>query len=213
MIDNSFSEKMQKKTDQELEMIFSQKEDYTEEAIEAVVIELVARNLLEEEEVLKHKRIIEEKLKFVVKEELTISKRDNADESSFEELLQPELYSKKAIQAFTIFFSTIFGTVLLMYNLKVMKKPKARIQVLVFAVIYIVFTGILLNVLPKIFFITLIFNFIGYAFLAEYFWNTHLGKDLAHRKKGVAKPLIISLLISGFFFLLIFLPIIMGIEI
>jgi uncharacterized membrane protein YozB (DUF420 family) len=57
------------------------------------------------------------------------------------------------------------------------------------------------------FFITLIFNIIGYAVLVEYFWNKYLGKEIAYQKKAIAKALIISLLILVFIVSLQFLPI------
>ena len=128
------------------------------------------------------------------------------DESPFEELVQPVLYSKKAIQGFTIFFSTLFGAVLLMSNLKEMNKPKERLQVLLFGIGYTVFTLVLLNFIPRVFFITLIFNIVGYAVLVEYFWNKFLGKETEHQKKAIAKPLIISLCILILIISLQFLP-------
>ncbi|MFT4644493.1 MAG: hypothetical protein ACI8ZX_000896, partial [Planctomycetota bacterium] len=50
--------------------------------------------------------------------------------------------------------------------------------------------------LPKMFFITLIFNVIGYVVLVEYFWNQNLGKELQYTTKEITKPLIISLLFT-----------------
>jgi hypothetical protein len=123
----------------------------------------------------------------------------------------PVLYSKKAIQGFSIFFSTLFGVFLLMSNLKKMHKSKARIEVLVFGIVYTLFTVVLLNYLPTTFFLTLIFNFIGYAVLVEYYWNKSLGKELQYQKKQISKPLIISLLILGFVVFLQFSGSIIGV--
>ena len=67
-----------------------------------------------------------------------------------------------------------------MSNLKAVDKPKARMQVLVFGVGYTIISAILLNYLPKTFFLTLMFNFIGYVILVEFFWNKSLGKELQH---------------------------------
>jgi hypothetical protein len=206
MIENSFSNKMRKKSDQELETIFEQKDNYTDEAIEAVVLELDARNLLDKAVVLKYKKVQEENENKIRLKESVISENYKVDESPFEELVQPVLYSKKAIQGFTIFFSTLFGAVLLMSNLKEMNKPKERLQVLLFGIGYTVFTLVLLNFIPRIFFITLIFNIIGYAILVEFFWNKYLGKEIEHQKKAIAKPLIISLCILVLIVSLQFLP-------
>jgi hypothetical protein len=203
MKENSFLPSMHKKSDQELQHIFDEKANYTDEAIEAVVLELDLRNLIDKSEVLKYKRVVQEKPTEILLKDATGSREQNADESPFEELVQPELYSKNAIQNFTIFFSTLFGTILLMHNLKVMNKSKARVQVLVFGISYIILSLLLLEVLPKMVFISLIFNILGYAILIEFFWNKHLGKEIIHTKKAISKPLIIALLITFFFIFLI----------
>jgi hypothetical protein len=197
---------MNKKSDQELKSILEDKTKYTDEAIEAVVFELDSRNLIEEEVVLDYKSQAKEREELIIIKEPILAKELEADESPFEELVQPSLYSKKAIQGFTIFFSTLFGSILMMSNLKAMNKPKERFQVLVFGISYTIFTIILLNVIPRMFFITLLFNIVGYVVLTEYFWNKHLGKELQFQKKGITKPLLISLGVLTLVILLQFLP-------
>ena len=198
MRNNSFSKKMKSKSNQELETIFDQKNNYTDEAIQAVIWELEDRNLIEKSEVsyiesqIKNKEIIET--------EIDINK------SPFEGLELPFLYSKKAIQGFTIFFSTIFGAVLLMSNFKATNNLKARNQVLIFGIGYTILSTVFLNFLPRMFFLTLLFNFVGYAILIEFFWNKTLGKDIEYRKKQIWKPLLISIAILIVFVLLHFLP-------
>lgn len=51
-----------------------------------------------------------------------------------------ELYSKNVICAFTILFSTLFGALLLMFNLKRLKKTKAGMWVFAFGVLYSIFS-------------------------------------------------------------------------
>jgi len=199
---NSFTAKMSKKSNEELETIFDEKSKYTEEAVQAVIWELENRSLIEKTEILYQDP---EKVGQVTKVTSTKETQEK-NESPFEELVLPVLYSQKAIQGFTIFFTTIFGAVLLMRNLKEMNKPKAAIQVLVFGIVYTLFSIILLNYLPKMFFITLIFNLIGYAVLSEFFWNKNLGKELAYNKKKIWKPLFISTLILFLVVFLQFLP-------
>ena len=199
---NSFTAKMSKKSNGELETIFDEKSKYTEEAVQAVIWELENRSLIEKTEIL-----YQDPEKVVQLTKVTSTKEtQEKNESPFEELVLPVLYSQKAIQGFTIFFTTIFGAVLLMRNLKEMNKPKAAIQVLVFGIVYTLFSIILLNYLPKMFFITLIFNLIGYAVLSEFFWNKNLGTELAYNKKKIWKPLFISTLILFLVVFLQFLP-------
>ncbi|PQJ80243.1 hypothetical protein [Polaribacter porphyrae] len=199
---NRFSKNMSFKSDAELEAIIENKDKYTEEALQAVVWELEKRELRKEGEIVIKQPIFEE----IEKVELTHSNRENA----FDEFEVPTLYSKKTIQGFTIFFSTIFGAVLLMSNLKTMNKSKESLYVLLFGIGYTILTYIIIFSVGANFVVTLILNLIGYAILTEYLWNNYLGKDLSYTKKGITKPLVISLLILGFIIFLQFLPMILG---
>ena len=184
---NNFTQNMLKKSNAELENILEDKKIYTDEAIQAVIWELENRNIIEKVAITHNLDILE---KDVLIEEKELEKANH--EASSEATLLPILYSKRAIQGFTIFFSTLFGAVLLMSNLKKMNKPKTRVEVLVFGISYTFLTIILLDYLPKTFFLTILFNLVGYAVLVEYFWNKNLGKELQHQKKQISKPLIIS---------------------
>ena len=184
---NNFTQNMLKKSNAELENILEDKKTYTDEAIQAVIWELENRNIIEKGSIT-HNTVIFKKDVLIEEKELDKAHR----EASSEATVFPILYSKRAIQGFTIFFSTLFGAVLLMSNLKKMNKPKARVEVLVFGISYTFLTIILLDYLPKTFFLTILFNLVGYAVLVEYFWNKNLGKELQHQKKQISKPLIIS---------------------
>lgn len=115
----------------------------------------------------------------------------------------PELYSKTLILVFAIVFSTIFAAVLLILNLRSLGKRNAGIQVLIFAILYLIATGIIIQTFKLQPGLTVIANVIGAAILNEYFWNKHIGGDLEYKKKGWMKPLMIALLIAlSVFFLL-----------
>lgn len=140
----------------------------------------------------------------------TDEKNLDNNENPSKELILPVLYSKRAIQGFTIFFTTIFGAVLLMYNLKEMNKLKERNQVLIFGIVFTILSAILLNYLPKMIFTTLLFNLIGYAVLIEFFWKNNIEKELEYAKKEVWKPLTISIIILLLLLFLQLLPQILG---
>jgi hypothetical protein len=203
---NNFTQNMLKKSNAELEHIFEEKDTYTDEAIQAVIWELENRNLIEKDTI--KLAIIPVENETDVEEKQQDSK--DISESSFEAFVLPVLYSKKAIQGFTIFFSTLFGAILLMSNLQKMNKSKARIEVFVFGIVYTIFTIVLLNYLPKTFFLTLIFNIVGYAILIEYYWNKNLGKEFKHEKKQIKKPLIISLSVLAILVFFSIIPAILG---
>ncbi|MCL7753893.1 hypothetical protein [Polaribacter sp. Z022] len=204
---NSFTNNMRLKTDAELKTILKEKSKYTEQAIQAVIWELEDRNLIEKSEEPYIDPLKEEEISDTVVKESNI----NNNESNFEEFEKPFLYSKKSIQGFTIFFSTLFGTILLMSNLKVLKKQKARMQVLVFGISYTVLITIILNLYPQILFLSIIFNLIGYGVLVEYYWNKNIGKNFSYKKKQIWIPLIISIAITMLFVFLQFLPQILGV--
>mgnify|MGYP006097549443 CR=1 FL=1 len=201
---NNFTQNMLKKSNAALADILEDKETYTDEAIQAVIWELENRDIIEKGSII-HNPVLLEKDILVEEKEI-----EDIPAASIEELAIPTLYSKRAIQGFTIFFSTLFGAVLLMSNLKKLNKPRARMEVFVFGIGYTFLTILLLNYLPKTFFLTMVFNLIGYAVLVEYYWNKNLGKELKYQKKQISKPLIISFTILIFLVFLQFLPSMLG---
>jgi len=193
MNENKYIEKFQKKTDTELEFIIENKEKYNEEAVFASIEILGDRNGKkselesvgdEIESAPKRKNITQKKL--IEEDKETITDNPNA----------PELYSKRVIIVFSGLFSTIFGAVLLMYNMKQTNNPRGRIQVLVFGILYTAATILALNLLNIKGNIAIIFNIAGGGILTEYFWNQYIGKEFQHRKRSWIKPAIISILIS-----------------
>ncbi|GAB2775579.1 hypothetical protein [Salinimicrobium soli] len=115
----------------------------------------------------------------------------------------PRLYSKTIILVFALLFSTIFSAVLLMINLRTLGKRSAAIQVLIFGVLYLIATGVVIQLLSLQPSYTFIANVIGAAILNEYFWNRHIGRDREYIGKSWLKPLSISLLIALSMFLLL----------
>ena len=196
---------MRLKSNKELETILKKNNDYTQEAIQAVIWEMENRNLIDKSDVL-YKNTFKENNQIDTDE-----KNLDNNENPSKELILPVLYSKRAIQGFTIFFTTIFGAVLLMYNLKEMNKLKERNQVLIFGIVFTILSAILLNYLPKMIFTTLLFNLIGYAVLIEFFWKNNIEKELEYAKKEVWKPLSISIIIVLLLLFLQLLPQILGI--
>jgi len=195
---------MRLKSNKELKTILKKNNDYTQEAIQAVIWEMENRNLIDKSDVL-YKNTFKENNQIDTDE-----KNLDNNENPSKELILPVLYSKRAIQGFTIFFTTIFGAVLLMYNLKEMNKLKERNQVLIFGIVFTILSAILLNYLPKMIFTTLLFNLIGYAILIEFFWKNNIEKELEYAKKEVWKPLTISIIIVLLLLFLQLLPQILG---
>ena len=195
MSENKYVEKFQNKTDSELEYILENKEKYNEQAVFASIEILKNRNgksaelesVESEIEVAKERKIVAQKKAIEEnKKKSNITDDPNA----------PELHSKRVIMVFSGLFSTIFGAVLLMYNMKQTDNPKGRIQVLVFGILYTVATLLVVNLLNIKGNIAIIFNIAGGGILTEYFWNQFIGKEFEHRKRSWIKPAIISVLIT-----------------
>ncbi|MUP44682.1 hypothetical protein E0K83_02855 [Gramella sp. BOM4] len=108
----------------------------------------------------------------------------------------PALYSKRVIYLFSVIFSTIFGTVILMSNLKQLGEKKARMEVLVFGIIFTIGTAITLNTVQLQTNLGLPLNILGGVILNEFFWNRYIGKETEFEKKSWHKPAIISTLIT-----------------
>lgn len=116
---------------------------------------------------------------------------------------RPQLYSKTIILGFSIMFSTIFAAVLLMANLRTLGMNSARIKVLIFGILYVVGTGVAIQVFELAPMLTVIANVIGAAILNEFFWNKYIGSDVEYDKRSWLKPLLISMgIVLLVFFLL-----------
>jgi len=195
MNENKFIEKFQNKTDSELEYILENKKSYNEQAVFASIEILKKRNGESSELKAVEKDIESEKEKKEITQQKAVEenkKKDNITDDSN----APELHSKKVIMVFSGLFSTIFGAVLLMYNMKQTENKTGRIQVLIFGILYTIATLVVVNLMNISGNIALIFNIAGGGILTEYFWNKFIGKNFEHRKRSWIKPAIISVLIT-----------------
>ena len=204
---------MSYKSDSELKEILNNQDKYTNEALQAVYWELEKRGL--QEEVTIDEQLLETINSPVIEEKVVENQAENVDENSspFDTFEKKKLYSKAAILGFSVFFSTIFGAVLLMYNMRVTQNYKARIQVLLFGLLYMVLLYTVVFFITPNFLVTLGLNYLGYTIMSEYFWNKYIGKNYDYEKKQIGKPLLISICIVVFIVLLQFLPVILGVEV
>jgi len=195
MNENKFIQKFQNKTDSELEYILDNKNSYNDQAISASIQILKDRNgqsekltAIEKDIALKKEKKEENKIRAIEKEKKESNLTDDPN--------APELHSKTVIYAFSVIFSTIFGAILLHYNLKQTNNTKGKNQVLLFGILYTAFTIITINLIGPKGNLAIIFNLGGAAILSEYFWNKFLGKEIKHRKRSWIKPAIISVIVT-----------------
>jgi len=195
MSKNRFLKKFESKSDSDLERIVNDKETFVEQARIAAIEILKERNR-QTESTLKaeNEMIIAEERKVVAQQKLVEQEEKNSCVT--DDPNAPELYSKRVIVIFTAMFATIFGTVLMMHNLKEVGNIKARTQVLVFGILYTITSILIINALNTQTNVAILLNFCGAAILTEFFWDKHLGKRIKYRKRSWVKPAIISVLIT-----------------
>lgn len=192
---NFFTSLMAKKTDQELLAIIQDINGYDSDARLAASRELEKRGVAAESDAASAQAL----------PALTLagSKQPTGEALALEDEHQgsiaqdePLLYSPRSIYGFSVFFSPVFGAVLLYSNLKALDKPKEARITLLFGVVYTVFVVVLLNnFLPQSTGATVALNVAGALMLKEFFWNRDVGKELHFQKKSIIKPLIISFII------------------
>jgi len=194
MSENIFIKKFQNKTDSELEYILENKQNYNEQAVSASIQILKDRNGESKELETIENNIATEKEKKQVNIKQAIEEEKKKSNLT-DDPNAPELHSKRVITVFAGLFSTIFGAVLLAYNLKQTENLKGRNQVLIFGILYTITSIVIINLININTNLALFFNFGGAAILTEYFWNKFLGKEIKHRKRSWVKPAIISVII------------------
>jgi len=116
----------------------------------------------------------------------------------------PKIYSKKAILGFSIFFSTLFGGVLLYKNL-IEAKKKTEAYIVLGVSILLTFIAIFLGTLqenPKSSYAYLC-GLIGGSILAYYFFPKYFPNEEQYEKKPIWIPLIIGIAITAAFVALI----------
>ena len=210
MKENFFSKKMIQKSDLELQEIVKDKDSYIDEARLAAIWELEKRNVkVESTDTI----ITDSSEDLEIATGVTSENEPIADAIDNNEAKEPQmrskkpvfLYSKKAIYGFSIFFSTIFGAVIMMYNLKVVNQSKARINVLIFAVLYMVLSVMLIEALQGSTITALILNTTGAFIINEYYWNKYIGKSFVYEPKGLIQAISIAVLVVVVIFVLLIL--------
>ncbi|RFZ82309.1 hypothetical protein DYU05_16990 [Mucilaginibacter terrenus] len=106
-----------------------------------------------------------------------------------------ELYSKNAIRGFSLFFSPIFGGVLLSLNLWRAGFKQAVIGVMAFCVGWMLVSSLILTQIGgKSNSISVVLNLIGGFILSDYFFRKYFPEE-DYYPRSIWKPLIVSLLI------------------
>lgn len=166
---------------------------YTPDATKAAVDELKRRGRNFSEEELREIDIKIENRTNDKNEEDTLFASDSWKKNVVTDPNAPLLYSKGAIRAFSLLFSTVFGAVLLSSNIS----DKNRKGIVVgFGVLYTALTIFIVNRIPSNTFYVLLLNTAGGLGLTSTFWDKFVGKETKYRSKPIWKPLVISIVIT-----------------
>ena len=115
-----------------------------------------------------------------------------------------EIYSRRAIRGFAIFFSPLFGGILLMINLRNVGYKKAANLVLAGSLAYTFLMGIAINyVLPANGMSTIVFSVIGGILLADYVFPKYFPEE-DYYPKPIWTPLLIGIGMCVLFFTLMY---------
>lgn len=125
-------------------------------------------------------------------ENATMEQMEIIDETAY-----PKIYSSKAIWGFSIIFSSIFGGVLLMQNLKDTGRKKEGNLILLYSIIFTIVTIYIVNLPEKpISNAAFLCNMVGGGILSYYFQKKYFPNEESYEKKTIWKPLIISIVIT-----------------
>lgn len=194
-MEDSFKSYMANRSETELENYLINTKNFTPEAVSAAIAELEVRGrVFQDEELADVKAIINQKLEARSKLEQENYTGNNSSPGYSKSNDMPEYYSNRAVYFFSIFFSVIFGAVLLAVNIK--DNKTARWNIIGFGILYTVIALVVLNVFAITSIWSILINAIGGSILAGYFWNKYLGSSIKYQTKPIWKPLLISLLIT-----------------
>lgn len=115
------------------------------------------------------------------------------EETVMEEL--PVLYSQTAILAFTIFFTPLFGGILLAMNVNRVKKSLTW-QVVAISLLLTVAVGLVNWFIPQNNFLIILVPIAAGFILSEIIWNRFIGRGAPYAHRRILIPLIIALAIT-----------------
>ena len=199
-MDERFKIKASTRSDQELRQIIDNREKYLPESVEAAVEELQSRGTEFSGDEL---RVINEDMQ---------ARRDLArnDVESFnlfrygtvnnhiEDPDAPELYTKRVIYGFSIFFSALFGSIMLAINVYKTKGAGQAAIVVLFGLGYTIAAIIIGNSIHSNSYssISIVVGIVGGFLLNALFWNRFIGNETLYRPKPIWIPLIIGLVLA-----------------
>lgn len=177
------------KTDSQLKYYLEHVDKHTSEGVRTALAELKSRNVELPEDIDER---TEEKIRLL--ENAKYDSIKGWSKNVIEDIDAPEYYSQTAIYIFSIFFSVLFGSVMMAINLK--NSQKQWVWPILFGLVFTAGFIFLGQFLPNSSTgLSLIVNAIGVTIMYQIFWNKHIGKDTKYRAKPIWIPLVIGIIL------------------
>ena len=128
----------------------------------------------------------------------SLENEENPVETNFvsEEEALVSLYSRSAVFGFSIFFSTIFGSILLMINLRRLGEKRKGFEILLLGIAYAIISSVLVDMAGANLVLSLVLNVLGGYLMSTYFWAKYIGLEFSHEKQSILIPLILGIAMS-----------------
>lgn len=188
-MDAYYVNKMAVKTELELLEYFHNHQKYVPAAVLAAVNELQKRGRTFTDAELATLEAERQAVQQAATEEISI----NAETDEAEDV--PQLYTPSAILGFSIFFSLLFGGLLLATNIRQIGNRRGSWAVIGFSILFMFIEVVAMYQLKRSSTMSLAFNLVGAFILNYYFWPKYVGVQRAYEAKSIWRPLVISILI------------------
>ena len=205
-MDDNFKILAALKSDEELHNYVDNREKYLPESVEAAVAELQHRGVEFSDDELK---VIAEDMKA---RRATSSVQSNSIGFFFdpEKVKQvedegaPAFFTKRAIYGFSVFFTLIFGSIMLAINVSKTKNRSGIIWIILYGLGFTVIISMLAQYFHLNSGFGIMLNILGTYPMNNFFWNKYIGNDRLYRVKPVWIPLIIGIALSALVLYIIF---------
>jgi len=127
----------------------------------------------------------------------SLENEENPVETNFvSEEESVSLYSRSAVFGFSLFFSTIFGSILLMINLRRLGEKRKGYEILLLGIAYAILSSVLVDLAGANLVLSLVLNVLGGYLMSTYFWAKYIGLEFSHEKQSILIPLILGIAMS-----------------
>jgi len=198
-MDDNFKLRAALKSNEELQNYIDNREKYLPESVEAAVAELQHRGVEFSDEELT-----------VIAEDMRARRAATSVQTSFngffsdpEKVKQvededaPAFFTKRAIYGFSVFFSLLFGAIMLAINVGKTENRRGIAWIVLYGLGFTVAAGILAQYYHLNSGFGFMLNILGTFPLNNFFWNKYIGYDRLYRVRPIWTALVIGLVISA----------------